>query len=178
LSAFCGAWIEQELRLSYTARLVENHTRFSEGSWMSVAHPTSLTGVRRPHVPFGTQLLSHLDGDDHLQPDVCVLSPVAPPGAALSWRVPPGSIRLRSASLWPTADPNNLRSLVAHEVAHYFGLDERMHSSCSTSDTIMTPGPCYSSIPAPFPTGPTASDIEAMVRSTRGNNHRKVCGWS
>jgi hypothetical protein len=69
---------------------------------------------------------------------------------------------------------------MAHEIAHYFGLDERVHASCSTSDTLMTPGLCYGSNtppPGQFPTGLTASDAEAISRSPRGNGNRKVCGW-
>jgi hypothetical protein len=92
----------------------------------------------------------------------------------------PALIRLRPSSLLPSVVAVNLQRIVAHELGHYLGLDERKHSSCSYTSSIMGAGPCDDA-PAPAPNtfalGPTESDGEAITRSTRGNGNRKVCGW-
>jgi hypothetical protein len=80
---------------------------------------------------------------------------------------------------WATAHPDRIQSVVAHELGHYFGLANRIHSSCSTAETIMGYQDCYNTQAPTSGTnlGPTASDAEALRRATRGGNNRKVCGW-
>ena len=81
-------------------------------------------------------------------------------------------------SNWAQAAPSNLRSDLAHELGHFFGLGDRDDSSCSCGATIMGPAPSQTcNDPNPYPSGcalgPTASDQRTLPRSS----NREVCGW-
>ncbi len=83
---------------------------------------------------------------------------------------------------WQTSNPSVLRHNLAHEIGHYFGLDDRLNSSCGCTDTTMgtaygEPGVCNSpdAPPQGCTLGPTASDLRIVAAGPNGN--RQVCGW-
>ena len=80
-------------------------------------------------------------------------------------------------------NPDKLQHNLSHELAHYFGLDDRLDASCVPGTTVMdafptTLTPCYSGTSyTGMQKNLTDSDTEALTRSTYGNANRKVCGW-
>lgn len=90
-----------------------------------------------------------------------------------------GSTSVRFELNWKGGHPDNLRRTIAHELGHYFGLANRLHSSCSQSGTVMGATSCYASQAPPAGTalGPSASDVSALVNSTYGSHVRSICGW-
>ena len=92
-----------------------------------------------------------------------------------------GSTAVRLIPGWATTgyDSKNIQGTIAHEVGHYFGLWNRLDSTCSASDTVMGPRDCYGAQPpaASDAIGPTASDADALKRSTYDNGNRRICGW-
>jgi hypothetical protein len=90
-----------------------------------------------------------------------------------------GSTSVRFEPNWTGGHPDNLRHTIAHELGHYFGLFNRLHASCSATNTIMHYVDCYASQPPPTGTslGPTPSDVSPILNSTYGNQIRNSCGW-
>lgn len=90
-----------------------------------------------------------------------------------------GSTSVRFLPNWTGGHPDNLRKTVAHELGHYFGLWNRLDASCSTANTIMSSGNCYSPDPPPSGTalGPTPEDALPLLKSTYGDEVRNTCGW-
>jgi hypothetical protein len=92
----------------------------------------------------------------------------------------PGKIRMWST--WAGAHPDLLRKYIAHELGHYFGLDNRLNS-CSSADTVMGPSPtaCYSATAPPTGTalGPSSSDIALLLDTVyNSTSHVRIaCGW-
>ena len=92
-----------------------------------------------------------------------------------------GSTAVRFEPVWDTAHTDRLQALIAHELGHYFGLFDRLDASCADPDSIMTyvSTPCYSADPLPSGkrTGPSDSDVLALLKSTYGSKVRTTCGW-
>lgn len=85
-------------------------------------------------------------------------------------------------TVWHDAHEDRLQRLITHELFHYFGLHNRLHSTCASSNTVMGPSPspsCYSSAPIPQGAlvGPSASDAGTVKYGTYGPQNRKICGW-
>jgi hypothetical protein len=79
-------------------------------------------------------------------------------------------------------EPLILQSDLAHELGHYFGLENREHSSCTCGNTVMGPSlgsTCNDPNPPPgnCTVDPTDSDQRTLKGATYGNNNRKICGW-
>jgi hypothetical protein len=92
------------------------------------------------------------------------------------WR---GTTNIRFEPNWTGGHSDNLQHTIAHELGHYFGLWNRLHSSCAYTDTVMGPVSCYASQAPPTGTalGPTPSDASALLNSTYGTQVRSICGW-
>jgi hypothetical protein len=90
-----------------------------------------------------------------------------------------GSTSVRFEPNWTGGHADNLRKTIAHELGHYFGLQNRMNASCTAANTIMGAGNCYGTQAPPTGTalGPTAQDVSPVVNSTYGNQVRSLCGW-
>lgn len=92
-----------------------------------------------------------------------------------------GTIRLMPA--WRTAHPTRMQRHMSHELAHFFGLWNRVEPPCSYQNTLMSAPPagsgCYESTepPSDMALGPTASDLAALRASPYGNQNRKICGY-
>ena len=80
-----------------------------------------------------------------------------------------------------------MRKRVAHELGHYFGLDNMSDGTCNCNNTIMSaaapsslqfPDSCGGpSAPASCALGPTPEDLLKLNRSTYAYGERKVCGF-
>jgi hypothetical protein len=88
-----------------------------------------------------------------------------------------GHIRLQPK--WNGGHTDNLRKTIAHELGHYFGLANRIGSTCTASNTIMQGALCYSATAPAQGTalGPTPDDSSPLNNSTYGNKVRSICGW-
>jgi hypothetical protein len=108
----------------------------------------------------------------------CASLATASPSPSGAWN---GTTSIRLVPDWASrgAHPGNLQNLIAHELGHYFGLYDRLDASCTYESSVMHYVNCYDT-QAPQTgkaIGPSASDAEALIRSTYGNQNRKTCGW-
>lgn len=90
-----------------------------------------------------------------------------------------GPLVIRLKPSWAMYPVDSQTWLIAHELGHYFGLDNRIHQSCSSGDTVMNYCELPLTDPRPVGTslGPTQSDAEALLNSTYGPQSKQVCGW-
>jgi predicted Zn-dependent protease with MMP-like domain len=103
------------------------------------------------------------------------------PDANGAWELGNSLIRFRSTALnSQNTHPDYLRRTMAHEIGHYFGLQNREDPSCVPTISIMATGGQCGNPDAPdsdYKLGPTASDISPLLESTYGNQIRATCGW-
>ncbi len=84
---------------------------------------------------------------------------------------------------WRDTHPQTLQRRIAHELLHYFGLQNRQHASCTLGNTVMTPSPalnCHDSTAPPTGTAiePSWSDGATVKSGPYGQPpNRKLCGW-